>query len=87
MIVLPPLDLPIVDSDGRVSDSFRIFLSDLTNLVNLLEPLTGTGSPEGVTFGEVNQVYIDSSGTAGNIFYVKKLADIGGDTTKGWILA
>jgi hypothetical protein len=72
----------IVEADGTMTQAFR----DKMNALNALIPLSGTGSPEGAVEGLQYQLYVNDSGTAGNILYVKKLAAIGGDTTQGWIL-
>lgn len=54
--------------------------------VSRLQILEGTGSPEGNTEAIVTQLYMDNIGTAGNILYIKRDADINGDKTQGWIL-
>jgi hypothetical protein len=51
-----------------------------------LQILTGSGSPEGVIDAKITTLYMDTAGTAGNILYIKKLADISGDRSQGWIL-
>ena len=48
--------------------------------------IVGTGSPEGVIDAPQTANYMDDAGTAGNIKYIKRDADIAGDSTKGWIL-
>ena len=82
MISPPPTGIPIVKEDGTMEQQFRLFTDD----VSKLSPFIGTGSPEGVVDSEQWREYIDESGVAGSIKYIKKLADIGGDTKKGWIL-
>lgn len=54
--------------------------------VTELEILSGTGSPEGVIDASVGRLYMDENGTAGSILYIKRDADISGDTSRGWIL-
>ena len=54
--------------------------------VSLLSPLDGVGSPEGVVEANQFREYIDTTGAAGAIKYVKRDADIAGDRTMGWIL-
>lgn len=76
------LQLPIVDKDGKQTQEFNDWTIDVTNL----QPLIGTGSPEGVVSADVLREYMDASGTAGNIKYIKRDSDILGDATKGWIL-
>jgi hypothetical protein len=56
---------------------------------NNLGPLaitSGSGSPEGTVDANPMQFYMDTAGTAGAILYIKRDANIGGDSTKGWIL-
>lgn len=75
--------LPIVDKEGKQSARFE----DWQLQVSRLEVLVGTGSPEGVIEALQTRFYMDLSGTAGSILYVKRdFSDVGGDTTKGWIL-
>ena len=58
----------------------------LIQLLVQLDILEGAGSPETVVEAKVRTLYMDTAGSAGSIMYVKKLADISGDRTKGWIL-
>ena len=68
---------------GLPFDQFRIFLLQVQERGLLI----GTGSPEGVIEAEQGQEYMDDTGTAGNIKYIKRDADDGaGDKSKGWIL-
>lgn len=46
--------------------------------------LTAAGDPEGALNAPLGSVYIRTTGGAGTSLYVKELADIGGDTKKGW---
>jgi hypothetical protein len=57
-----------------------------TLLVNLSIAFDGVGSPEGVVEALPKQLYMDTAGTAGAILYIKRDADVGGDTSLGWIL-
>ena len=79
-IVSPDPGRPIVNQQGFMEDPFRIF----TLLISKLSILEGTGSPEGVVEAETTRLYMDSAGSSGSILYIKKLADIAGDKTKGW---
>lgn len=56
----------------------------MTRLANAV-PLIGAGSPEGVLEALQYQTYINTTGSTGSLMYVKKLTDIGGDKTQGWI--
>ena len=73
---------PIVKTDGTMEQAFRTW----TLLVNLSIMLDGAGSPEGVVEALPKQLYMDTAGTAGAILYIKRDADVGGDTSQGWIL-
>lgn len=55
-------------------------------LVADLDPIVGTGSPEGSVEARVPRFYVDTSGTTGTVLYVKLQNSILGDRTKGWVL-
>lgn len=80
-LALLPRQVPIVDKEGRMQQGFYTWLSDVTDLV----PQSGIGSPEGVVEARRFTFYIDSTGSAGSIVYVKQYRDIGGDRTQGWV--
>ena len=82
MIVAPRASEAIVKQDGTMHNAFRRF----TLQISRLGIMTGTGSPEGVVEALQTQEYMDETGTAGAIKYIKRDADIGGDKTQGWIL-
>lgn len=82
MTVPPNPTLPIIGKTGLMATFFQSW----TQAVSRLFVLTGTGSPEGVVEALPTRVYMDITGTAGNIQYIKRDADIGGDKTQGWIL-
>jgi len=84
MITSPSAVRPIVNPDGEQEQAFRTWTREVTEAVNFLTPATGTGSPEGVLIAPLNKLYIDTTGGAGALEYRKILADIAGDTTKGW---
>ncbi len=73
---------PVIEEDGTLTQEARDWHGSITDQAVII----GTGSPESVVAANVSAMYMDDAGTAGNILYVKKLADIGGDTTQGWIL-
>ena len=77
---------PIIDADGTLTLQSRSYFLALNDAINLSIVATGVGSPEGVLEALVTKQYMDTAGTAGAITYVKKLADIAGDKTMGWIL-
>lgn len=74
--------LPIVDSKGVMSEQFRTW----TLKASLAITIAGTGSPEGVIDALPTQEYMDLTGTAGSIKWIKRDPDIAGDTTRGWVL-
>jgi len=74
--------LPISDDDNQMSQRFYSWTQAITNL----QILTGSGSPETVVVATETTLYMNTAGTAGNILYIKKLSDIAGDRSQGWIL-
>jgi len=74
--------LPISDDDNQMSQRFYSWTQAITNL----QILTGSGSPESVVEATETTLYMNTAGTAGNILYIKKLSDIAGDRSQGWIL-
>lgn len=79
---LPPFNTPVIDEDHIFTQPYRSYFNDLY----LLDIIQGTGSPEGVVEGIVGQEYMDLNGTTGNIKYIKRDSNIGGDIKQGWIL-
>lgn len=79
-----PIDAntPIVDSNGIMSPVFQRWMSQ----VSRLDLIIGSGSPEGVIEATVGRLYMDDTGSAGSMLYSKKLPDIGGDRSQGWIV-
>ena len=73
---------PVTDDDNEMSQRFYTWTQAITNL----QILTGSGSPETVVVATETTLYMNTAGTAGNILYIKKLSDISGDRTQGWIL-
>lgn len=74
---------PIVDENGHPTVAFFALLEGLVNL----EVLDGDGSPEGVVEADPKTLYMDRSGVAGAILYVKRDAQDGsGNKSNGWIL-
>lgn len=82
LITPPQAQWPIINKDGSMVDSFRIW----SLFVSSLGILTGTGTPEGIIEARQTSLYMDDAGTPGSILYIKRDTDIAGDGTKGWIL-
>ena len=78
---IPELQNEIVEN-GKQTQELNDFFLELSEL----DILSDTGSPEGVVKARAKKLYMDDAGTAGNILYIKRDADIGGDTSQGWIL-
>lgn len=74
--------LPITDINGNMNQRFYKWTQSVTDL----QMMSGAGSPETVVEATETSLYMDTAGTAGNILYIKKLSDISGDRTRGWIL-
>ena len=75
-------NIPLFDKDLGMSRR----LEEWTRGVTLLDPILGTGSPEGVIEAIPPRFYVDTAAGTGSILYVKRDADIAGDRTMGWIL-
>lgn len=71
-----------IEEDGTLTQRSIVWAQNVTNL----SILTDSGSPEGVVEAQETRFYMDTSGTAGSILYIKRDADVAGDKTKGWIL-
>jgi hypothetical protein len=81
MITQQPNNLPITDGKGMMSSRFYNWQLDVSNL----SVLTGAGSPEGIVAAQPTRFYMDTTGSAGSVLYIKQLSDIGGDRSMGWI--
>ena len=81
-IIAPNPTNSIVNAAGRMSQAFWSWTQEITRG----QVAIGSGSPEGVLEAPVSKQYMDTTGTAGNILYVKRDAAIGGDAKQGWIL-
>ena len=85
--IIPPNAQQSISSDaGIMLQVFRTWTRSVTTLVNTLILLKGSGSPEGVVSAAQGRRYMDTNGTASNISYIKRDADVLGDKTLGWIL-
>lgn len=73
--------VPIVEGAGRPSELFLILLRQLEERGLII----GTGSPEGTIEAQQGREYMDETGVAGAVKYIKQQADIAGDRTRGWV--
>lgn len=81
-ITIPSANRPFVDEEGILTSQSRTFIRSI--FIQAL--IIGTGSPEGVVIAEIGSSYMDNTGAAGSILYIKRDADDGaGDKSIGWI--
>lgn len=59
----------LVNEDGTVNHDFYRRLVEIITIANQ-NLITGTGNPNGVTSGTLNQTYLDTAAAAGANFYV-----------------
>lgn len=71
-----------VGSDGRPTFEFYNWMQLITDAVNALPPLTGTGSPETVVVSAPGRWYVDTAAAVGAGIYYKET----GDGNTGWVL-
>lgn len=78
----PDPTLPIIDTDtGLMKDQFRQFVAQIYSR----SLYVGTGSPENVVEARQGEEYLDETGAAGAVKYIKQVSDISGDKKKGWV--
>lgn len=71
----------VLIKNGVPEERFRVFLHE----VQLRGLLIGEGSPEGAVEAQQGQEYMDETGVAGSVKWIKQLADISGDRSQGWV--
>lgn len=82
-ISIPSANRPFVDDKGILTSQSRTFIRSLFIQALIID----SGSPEGVIEAEIGSSYMDNTGTAGNILYIKRDTDDGaGNKSIGWIL-
>lgn len=62
-------------------DTFNLWVRQVTERGLII----GTGNPENVVTAQQGVEYMDEAGPAGAVKYIKQVADIGGDRSKGWV--
>ena len=77
----PDANRPILNEDGTMGDAFRTWVNTITRESLII----GTGTPEDVIDAIQGREYMDTNGASGAVKYIKRDADIGGNTKKGWI--
>lgn len=81
MIIPLNSDTQILESSGEMTQEFHNWISAVSREGLLI----GTGTPEGVIEAVVGREYLDDTGTAGAVKFIKQLPDIAGDKTMGWV--
>lgn len=81
-IIAQQRNYEIVDERGFLTTRGANFIESLVRQVNENEVVSGSGSPEGVLAANPKKLYMNESGSAGSILYVKKT----GTGNTGWIL-
>ncbi len=71
---------PIVGESGRMQPVFKAWVREVTKL----NPIIGTGTPEGVVTADQYSLYIDEAVPLTPVEYRKMLPNIGGDDSQGW---
>lgn len=71
-----------ITEQGIATLELHNWIVSITDAVNNIPPLTGTGSPEGVVVGSVGRWYVDIAAAVGTGIYQKET----GDGNTGWIL-
>ena len=80
-MITPPIPSQDVTENNKMAQPFMLWTQAITNL----QPIVGTGSPEGVQEAEQYRFYIDSAGTTGSIVWCKMQPFIGADRKAGWV--
>lgn len=79
-ITTPLISTPL-DEGGQISLTFYDWMESVTNAINNLQPITGSGSPESVVKADKGRWYVDVSAAANEGIYFKQTG-FGGT---GWI--
>jgi hypothetical protein len=78
--VIPPSPIaPFLSEDGSLSPEARAW----TQITSDRAVIVGDGSPESAVIAGQGALYMNTSGTTGNILYIKRDNDI---NNEGWIL-
>ncbi len=80
-ILTPALGESVIGANGVPDYQFFIWMTAITDAVDELAPLAGTGSPEGNTVASAGRWYVNLSAVAGSGIFFKDTGD--GDT--GWV--
>ncbi|QDP54305.1 MAG: hypothetical protein Unbinned6354contig1000_8 [Prokaryotic dsDNA virus sp.] len=78
-VIAPNRQIPIVFGNGAMGNIFASWVNSVTDF----EIISGTGTPEGAVFAKKTKLYMDESGSAGNILYIKTTEV---QLNTGWVL-
>lgn len=75
--IIPPDIAEVLTHSGVATSALTEWMEDVTNAINS-QVQSGTGSPEGVVFGDENSLYVDKSAP---LLYIKTEDN----TNTGWL--
>jgi len=81
-IIAPDRFESMSEGAGEPTQRQAEWMEAITRQMNLSTILRGTGTPEGGVSANPTQLYMDDTGSAGNILYIKQT----GTGNTGWIL-
>jgi hypothetical protein len=79
-LIQSPSFSSVVTQNGEPTVEFLIWLDQVTTAANNIQPLVGSGSPEGAVVAPVGRWYVDTD-SLGTGIYLKESGE--GDT--GWL--
>ena len=81
-ITAPERGFRYIKEDGRPEFAFADWVDFITQAVNNLPPLSGSGTPEANVSASVGRWYVDTALAAGSGVYYKE----SGEGNTGWVL-
>ena len=73
--------VPLTEEDKSASAAFNFWIKQVTEGGLLI----GDGTPVGNVEAQQGVMYMDESGIAGAILFIKQQAEVAGDKTQGWV--
>ena len=67
--------------NGVATEEFHIWMDAITDGVNNVPPLTGSGTPEASVVASVGRWYVDTVASPADIYFKKT-----GDGNTGWVI-
>lgn len=80
--VLPHKSNSIVRNDGLADQAMRAWMETATQIIESMQIIEGSGSPEGVVFAQKHKEYFNTSGAPGSYYYRKTTAS---NLNTGWV--